>query len=429
MHDRTRRMLCRAGFLGLCVLPTLGVLAWSSSRASPGHSADRAAELSRELGLHVSLAGVSYPQPGVALYEGVELADPETAAPLARMRFLESGGGGSVTALVASQPEIDALQLGRFWQVVAERMRQTTGPQPTIRLAAREATLDWPAGSQTLTDVLSELDAKSGSDNERVVTISFRLAGSDAPEPIRIRYSRRITDSRPISQLEIHTGAAAVPCSLLTVPMGIANRLGERARFRGSLWATEAVDGWAGELTGEFTEVDLQTAIAEQFPHHLSGTASITVQSAHFRGGRLEDARGTVAADRGVVGQSLLSSAARYMQLAGTAGSDSNAALVPYDQLAFLFEIDSTGLTIHGQCDRPPGAIFSGGGTALLAESSGSSGPVVALLRTLVPQSEVQVPATRESDWLMRRLPVPQIMPPSGEPPKGKLRLAPQGPG
>jgi hypothetical protein len=421
-------MLCRAGFLALCVLPTIGVFAWSSSRASLGHSADRAAELSRELGLRVSLAGVSYPRPGVALYDGVELADPETAAPLARMRFLESAGGANVTALVASQPELDALQLGRLWQVVAERMRQAAGPQPTIRLAAREATLDWPAGSQTLADVLGELDAKSGGENERTATISFRLAGSDAGEPIRLRYSRRIADSRVTSHLEVHTGGAAVPCSLLTVPVGIANRLGERARFRGSLWATETADGWEGELTGEFTEVDLQTAVTEQFPHHLSGTASITIQAARFRRGRLEEARGTFAADRGVVGQSLLSSAARHLQLAGTAGGDSNDALVPYDQLAFSFEIDSTGLTIHGQCDRPPGAIFRGGGTALLAESSGSSGPVVALLRTLVPQSEVQVPATRESEWLMRRLPVPQIMPPAGEPPKGRLRLAPQGP-
>jgi hypothetical protein len=429
MHDRTRRMLCRAGFLALCVLPTLGVLAWSNSRASPSHSADRAAELSRELGLHVSLAGVSYPQPGAALYEGVELADPETSAPLARMRFLESGGGGSVTALVASQPEVDALQLGRLWHVVAERMQETNGPQPTIRLAAREATLDWPTGSQTLTDVLGELDAKSGSDNERVATIGFHLAGSDAPEPIRIRYSRRVANSHVSSQIEIHTGVVAVPCSLLTVPVGIANRLGERARFRGSLWATETADGWSGELTGEFTEVDLQTAIAEQFPHHLSGTASITIQTVRFRGGRLEEARGTLVAAQGVVGQSLLSSAARHLQLSGTAGGDSNSALVPYDQLAFLFEIDSTGLTIRGQCDRPPGAIFSGGGKALLAESSGSSGYVVALLRTLVPQSEVQVPATRESDWLMRRLPVPQVVPPAGEPPQGKLRLAPQGPG
>jgi hypothetical protein len=50
MHDRTRRMLCRAGFLALCVLPTIGVFAWSSSRASLGHSTERAAELSRELG-------------------------------------------------------------------------------------------------------------------------------------------------------------------------------------------------------------------------------------------------------------------------------------------------------------------------------------------------------------------------------------------
>ena len=34
--------------------------------------------------------------------------------------------------------------------------------------------------------------------------------------------------------------------------------------------------------------------------------------------------------------------------------------------------------------------------------------PIAALLQALVPRADVQVPATRQTDWLMRRLPVPQ---------------------
>jgi hypothetical protein len=36
--------------------------------------------------------------------------------------------------------------------------------------------------------------------------------------------------------------------------------------------------------------------------------------------------------------------------------------------------------------------------------------PVVALLQMLVPASDVQVPATRQTDWLMQHLPVPPMM-------------------
>lgn len=438
MHDRTRRMICRAGFLALCVLPTLGVFAWSSSRKSPGRTAESAAELSRKLGLKVSLAGVSDPRPGVSLFDGVELADPETSAPLARMRFLEVAESKSATAIVASQPVLDAVRLGRLWQAIAERLRQSDVATKPTRLAAREVTLEWPGSSpggdsQTLTDVLAELAAKTDGQRETTASLSFRLAGSEAPEPVRLRYSRRVEpdrqpgkgSSRVMTRLELDTGGAVVPLSMLTVPIGVANRLGLQAKFRGRLWASETRDGWDGELTGEFSDVDFQTAIAEQFPHHLAGTATVTIARARFAGGRLEEARGSLAAGQGIIGQSLLSAAARHLQLTGTAGGSSNDALVPYDQMAFSFEIDSNGMTIHGQCDSPLGTIVRRGDRALLLEAGGAPVPVTALLRTLVPQSDVQVPATRESDWLIRCLPVPQVVTPRDELPHGKLRLAP----
>jgi hypothetical protein len=453
MHDRTRRMLCRAGFLALCVLPTAAVFAWSSSRTSRAHVSACAAERSRELGLRVALAGVSYPRPGATLYEGIELADSETGAPLVQMRSLEADRGNNLTALFASQPELDALQLAKLWEIVERRIHTPTDPQSAINLTASAATLHWSGGSQTLTEVLGQLDATSGNGGERVAAVRFRLAGVDSAEPIRLRYSRKLADSRTtggveqaaasrverfgtsrvelpaVSNVELHTGGAAVPCSLLTVPLGIANRLGERARFRGSVWATETADGWEGELTGQFTDVDLQTAITEQFPHHLVGTAEITIQKARFRRGRLEEASGTIAAGPGMVSQSLLTAAAENLHLRSAVATESGASIVPYDRLALSFEIDPAGLTLRGQCEGSVGTVLRRGETVLLAESGGSSGPVVALLRMLVPQSEVQVPATREADWLMRRLPVPQVMPPATQPPQGRVRLKPQGPG
>jgi hypothetical protein len=432
-------MICRTAFLALCVLPTLGVFAWSSSQVNPDRRTETAAELSRELGLKASLVGVSYPRPGVSLYNGVELTDPETSAPLARMRFLEVADTSSATAIVASHTVIDAPQLSRLWQAVADRLRHGGAIGKPTRLAAREATLEWPnssrggGDSQTLTEVLAELAANSDGRRETMASLSFRLAGGETPEPIRLRYSRLIESDRQtgkaasnvMTRVELDTGGAAVPLSMLTVPLGIVNRLGPQAKFRGRFWASEARDRWDGELIGVFSDIDFETAIAEQFPHHLAGTAMLTIARAWFAGGRLEEARGSLAAGAGVIEQSLLSSAARHLQLAGTAGGISNDALVPFDQMAFSFELDSSGLSIHGQCDGVHGTIVRRGDTALLAEASGTPVPVVAILRMFVPMSEVQVPATRESDWLMRCLPVPQVVTPKGELPHGKLRLVP----
>jgi hypothetical protein len=427
MHDRTRRMLCRAGFLAVCLLPTLGVIAWSNSRTSATHSEACAADLSRDLSLRVSLSGVSYPQPGNTLYEGVEIADPETAVSLARLRFLNVGAGENLFTLIASQSEVDALQLGRLWEAVEQRLRQSLGPQPTVRLVAREATLHWPVGSQTLTDVLGELATKPESGGERTATLSFRLAGKDSAEPIRVRYARTLKQSRPMRRIELNSATAEIPCSLLVIPLGIQNRLGERARFRGSMSAVETPDGWNGELTGEFKDVDLQAVISEQFPHQLSGAADVAIQHARFEHGRLIEARGTIVARPGVISQSLLQAAAQNLQLKGTA-TDLDRAIKPYDQLAISFTLDSSGLSLGGLCEGSKGTIVRRGETALLAESGAAPRSIAALLRTLVPMSELQVPATRESNWLIDHLPVPSVMPPVGERPRAKLQLAPKGP-
>jgi hypothetical protein len=225
----------------------------------------------------------------------------------------------------------------------------------------------------------------------------------------------------------LNSGAAEIPCSLLIVPLGVKNRLGERARFRGSIAAVETADGWNGELTGEFKEVDLQAVVSEQFPHQMSGAANVAIQRARFERGRLIEARGTIVAGPGVVGQSLLQAAAQNLQLAGTA-TDLDRAVVPYDQFAISFALDSSGLSLGGLCEGAKGTIVRRGETALLAESGAAPRPVAALLRTLVPMSELQVPATRESNWLIDHLPVPSVMPPAGERPRAKLQLAPQGP-
>src|SRR5205807_5088646 len=123
--------------------------------------------------------------------------------------------------LIASQPELDALHLGRLWESVEQRLRQSLGPQPTVRLVAREATLHWPAGSQTLTDVLGELAAKPDAVGERTATLSFRLAGRDTAEPIRVNYARTLKQSQPLRRIELNSAAAEIPCSLLVIPLGI----------------------------------------------------------------------------------------------------------------------------------------------------------------------------------------------------------------
>jgi hypothetical protein len=417
----------------LCVLPSAVVLIWTAWRGGKGHQRACAAELSHTVGLNIACAAVSFPRPGITLYQGVELSDPETASPLARMRFLETGGSGTTSVWVASQPELDAAQLRDFWLLVDQRLREASDTAATTRISAAEATLHWPAGAQTLTDIVGQISMPADGE-PRTAMLSFRIAGIDMPEPVRLRVTRQ-RDSTPTSmagargsqlktKLEFDTCGGALPCAMLAVPLGIANHLGTQAKFRGSVWATETADGWDGELSGQFTDVDLQILVSEQFPHRLSGAAEITVQKARFRHGRLEEAAGTLSAGPGVVSQSLVAAAIEFLHLAPRpANHHAEDMLRQYEQLSLAFVVDASGLTLHGQCSGAAGAVMRLGDGTVLSEPAGSSGPIAALVRTLVPQSAVQVPATRESGWLIGRLPVPQVVLREDQPPQGRLRL------
>src|SRR5438128_2637543 len=84
LHDSTRRHICVALFMGLCVLPTLGVSGWAVVRRTSWNRHNEEARLSAELGLAVSLDSVSYTLPGVVRYSGLKLTDLETGREVLR---------------------------------------------------------------------------------------------------------------------------------------------------------------------------------------------------------------------------------------------------------------------------------------------------------------------------------------------------------
>jgi hypothetical protein len=76
--------------------------------------------------------------------------------------------------------------------------------------------------------------------------------------------------------------------------------------------------------------------------------------------------------------------------------------------------LNSDGIELCGDCTIGlRGAILADKSGPLLMASSAEKIPVVALVRMLVPANEVQVPATRQTDWLIAHLPVPEAIVPA----------------
>jgi hypothetical protein len=367
------------------------------------------------------------------------LADPETSQCLLRCRLLEiqwktiaSGQGNGKTMLVlrASQAEIETAGLHQLGCLLHRVMQGQTGPPaPDLRIAAGELTLRAGANSQTLTCVEGNLDNLSGGVQ---AVVAFRLPGADMSEPVKIRLVRNRQTTPPASGFELYTGGGALPCDLLAAGLPELGALGSRSRFRGYIWANQdctdhAIDNWSGEATGQLLGVDLGLLVSDHFPHKLSGAADMTIQTARFHHGRLEEVAGTIVAGPGVISRSLLQAAVKYMQFSSGADLDLLGDQVPYDQLALGLFMDGRGLRIEGRCPSTQrGIVMIDRRLCLLSAPEVQPQPAAALIQTLVPESTVQVPATNQTDWLVTHLPMPQAIAPQSREaalPSGHLRL------
>src|SRR5947209_1000384 len=100
-----RQILATLALLLFTVAPSgyVGLLAWRLNR--PGHVRDVEVEVSRELGLPVTIGSVRYPRPGEALYRDVSLRLEE---------------GQSKLTQVAHADALRLVRDGREWLVETE---------------------------------------------------------------------------------------------------------------------------------------------------------------------------------------------------------------------------------------------------------------------------------------------------------------------
>jgi hypothetical protein len=424
LHDKTRRRFCLAGFFLFCIAPTLGAAAWCAMRHMPWTAQDEAISLGNQLGLEVRLAGLKNLRPGVVLYEDFELADPETGQCLFRSRLLEvqwktiaegPNGGKPALTLMASQPEIETAGLRQLGDLLQRAMQGQTGrPAMDLSISAGELTLRAGANSQTFTGIEGSLDNPPGGVQ---AIVSFRIPGTEMKEPVKIRAVRNRQTSPPASGFELSTGDGCLPCDLLATGLPELGALGSRCRFRGYICANQdsggrARDNWSGVVIGQLLGVDLDRLVTDYFPHKLSGAADVTINSARFNHGRLDEATATVMAGPGVVSCSLLQAAVKHLQF--TTGADLDLHdQVPYDRIALDLFMDGRGLRIAGQCaSANSGIVMTDHRLCLLAAPDTRSRPAAAFIQTLVPESMVQVPATDQTDWLVAHLPLPPAVAP-----------------
>jgi hypothetical protein len=416
MRERTRRQWCLAGFVSLCLLPTLGVAAFCIARNLPGHAQAEAAQLSRLLGVGVSFDSYARTRPGAVRYDGLVLTDPETGIALAECQRLDAawqtvkddkGQRRAMLMLTATAPRLAAAGLARLWRLPDRALLGEPGAADCdVRLAADEARIGGAAGEHELTDVQAALDTLSSGSQAQVC---FRVRGVEMSEPARVRIVRNRQLSPPANGLELDTRGAALPCSLLAIGFGPMNDMGTDSRFRGYVWRNGSPGDAHVELTGQLYGVDLGRLIDQHLPYRFTGRADVAVQAARFHGQRLAEASFAVNAGPGVFSRSLFDAMVDRLKLVRCAEPPFGGDLVSYRQLAFSAVLDGNGLRLQGLCESTvQGTVLASERGVLLSEPILQPQPVAAVIQTLAPGIETTLPMTREAEWLARRLPAPQ---------------------
>ena len=236
LHDKTRRQVCLTIFLLLCLTPTVLVIGWCVAWRLPSHLRGETERLQQQLGLNVALQGLRHLRPGVILYEGLALADPETAQTLLRCGQVEAtwthvaddqGKRKPAVLLAVSQPEIEAAALDRLGQFLQEILQNQAGHEGVeIRITGGNAAIRSGQRSQTLSDFCGAIEAVQGRTQAWAV---FHLAGAANRESLKSASCAIAKRRHPAASSSWIR--AATPCPATSWPPAWPNsgRWGQRA--------------------------------------------------------------------------------------------------------------------------------------------------------------------------------------------------------
>jgi hypothetical protein len=390
------------------------VAAWCVAVRLPGYRDAHERAIRESLGCQARLERVSTPRPNLLLYEGLELADLDSGRLLARLPVVEIETKGSAASIRLSHPAIvSGAHLDALYRLVVRQLRDGRAWQ-RIDLAAQNVTLQLADGDRTLTDVGGAVERTAA---ESRLSATFRLAVADttpgeqrsAPSELHVSRSH---DSR---EATIHfVSGSPLPCGLLAACWPAASYLGKLCTFDGRATFVQRGADERLDLVGRFERMDLSALLAT-YPHRLTGIARAELSRVVVKNGRLESAAGKLVAGPGALSRSLVHAAEANLHVEAapqaTYGRDNR---LPYQELNIAFEIDGTGLVLRGEHAEAPRAMLVDSKQVLVRQPAAGRQPVVNLLRTLVPQTAVQVPATRETGGLAQFLPVPPIVDPPG---------------
>lgn len=416
--ESQRRCLCRAIFFAAGLAPLAAIAGLGAFRQSQHRSAatDYALLLSETLGLAVEVDAVVYVRPGLVRLERLRFADPHSGVEAGRCSALEldtaewAPGAGRLRVR-PHDVEVQTAGMRRLATWLDDALR--TDLPRRIRpfdLAPCKVTIHHGSAAHTLVGVTA---TSTADETTRSVEIKFTLANESAKSQATVRARREQRDGRSWPKWEIEASGSGIPGDLLAPWFAVEGWLGSSVALRGRLTAELTPSGWQGAIErARIANVSLDALVTSHFPHTLNGAADIDIDEAVFADGRLAHARGQLESRAGQIGGSLLEAAAEAWRTELGEFAPPSGEAGPYRKLAFAFHIsaydgsNSPQLRLEAT-GRTNGALILDERHRPLLFEPAEPVDVITLAQVLSPEAGVQAPATRETDLLVRVLPLP----------------------
>ncbi len=278
MHEDTRRRLLRGAFVLCCVLPTVGLLAWSLVRALPLQARRLERSLGDQLGIDVQLTRLSYPRPHVLVLHGVQLRNRESERLIARLGDIHATNSPAGWQLRLSRVEAEAEELGTLWRVLHDRL-----------LPARS--LDHDLAQVTCQQLALDLDGQPLSLHRLGWTraddpsahhsfLEFHLEDQAEGPPISVRLVRHREQGSHRTQVVLDTSSQQLPTRLLSTLVNRPSRL--PSRMRGRLTITWEPSPWHAEFRGQLMDIPLSSLASDWVPCAVGGDAQLEIEHAAF---------------------------------------------------------------------------------------------------------------------------------------------------
>ena len=353
-----RQVLATLAVLTLAMAPTVGVALWVWKLNRPGHVRDVEMELSRQLGLSVSLESVRHPRPDLDVLCGLVVrleeseSGPSRLEEVARAEEVRLSRDGSRLALEVEGLTLSAEGPEQAIEQVETLLRQADSRVERLDLVALEGQLELGRGPKRTLLPFRNLAAILKFQRGRAsLSASGRLAVPGSPNRCELHLTRESGSAGPGLAVRCQVVEGLLPARLLNPLFNADEWLGRSAMLRGSLaFQRLGRDGWEVDFRGLLDDVDLASLVDEHFPpHRLTGLARLEVEEARWgdlpggQGRGWTSVKGRLSCGQGTVGADLLRGMASEMHfhVAGIAAGDDGE--VAYQRLGLAFRLQQDG--------------------------------------------------------------------------------------